>query len=124
MEAIELLRRQTTESYNWLELIVSDVSGEQARWKPPGVANTIAGNYAHAVMWADIDVNRHFLGRESLLDGPWAKRFGCDPYLPDEWSDTIAADWEGLREYAAMCKSGSSARWVSSTRRSWTASSR
>lgn len=99
MEAIELMRRQTNESYNWLELTVSDVTAEQAKWKPPGVANSIAGNYAHAMMWSDIDINRHFFGRQSLLDGDWARRFGCDAYLPDEWSDMIAADWEGLREY-------------------------
>jgi hypothetical protein len=102
MDAIELLRRQTNESYNWLELTVSDVTAEQARWKPPGIANTIAGSYAHAVMWADIDINRHFFGRKSLLDGTWAERFGCDAYLPDEFGDAIAADWEGLREYGRL----------------------
>jgi hypothetical protein len=34
MDAIDLLRHQVKQTYAWLELMVSDVSQEQANWQP------------------------------------------------------------------------------------------
>jgi len=103
MDAIELLRWQCRRTYEWLELTVSDVTPEQARWRPPGMANSIAANYAHAVIWADVDIMRHFHSRDPLL-AVWGAKLGVmedaaqpGSLIPDEWGAEF--DWTVLREY-------------------------
>jgi hypothetical protein len=102
MDAIELLRWQTKTAYEWLELTVSDVTAEQALWQPPGTANTIAENYAHTVIWADVDINRYFFARAALLEDGWASRFGLDAFQLDYVPLAVGVDWAALREYGRL----------------------
>jgi hypothetical protein len=105
MDVMDLVRFETKRAYAWLENLVADVSPEQAGWRPPGTANSIAATYAHIVVNTDIDVTRHFHQREPLIIGEWASRLGSRTYTPDEWKakpdiDWDADfDWETLREY-------------------------
>jgi hypothetical protein len=108
MDALELLRRQTERAYDWLEITIGDITPEMAGWTPPGTANSIAHNYAHAVMWADVDINRYFLGREPLLAGEWEKRLGCDAADPDEKQIARNASWADLRAYGQTVQ-----QWIS-----------
>jgi hypothetical protein len=102
MDAIELLRWQTKTAYEWLELTESDVTAEQALWQPPGTANTIAENYAHTVIWADVDINRYFFARAALLEDGWASRFGLDAFQLDDVPLAVGVDWAALREYGRL----------------------
>lgn len=102
MDAIELLRWQTRTAYDWLELTVSDVTPDQALWQPPGTANTIAENYAHAMIWADVDINRYFFGRAALLEDGWAERFRLDAFHLDDVPLATGADWQTLRDYGRL----------------------
>jgi hypothetical protein len=100
MNVIEFLRTQAEASQDWLESVVVDVSTEQANWRPPGIANTIAATYAHTVINCDVDLNRHLLGRTPLVDREW----GSDPGLGRKYSDFLEwagleVDWPVLRRY-------------------------
>ena len=100
MNAVDVIRLEARHSYAWLESIVADVTAEQAAWEPPGTANSIAATYAHAMISADIDLTRHFHGREPLITTEgWAKRIGVNEMFPDEWPKDVAIDWQLLRGY-------------------------
>jgi hypothetical protein len=97
MDALDVLRYEARRAYAWLETNVSDVTPEQASWRPPGTANSIAATYAHIMIWADVDLTRHFHGREPLLGGEWGRRLSLSEQDPNEF----AAEhyWALLREY-------------------------
>ena len=100
MTLLDELRNEARNSYEWLESIVSDVSAEQASWKPPGRANTIASTYAHIVRNADEDLNEHLFQRPRLNEGAWHGRTG----LPSEnnsveFEPDVEIDWDALRDY-------------------------
>jgi hypothetical protein len=99
LDAVSLIRHEASEAYAWLENIVSDVSPEQARWRPPGTANSIAPTYAHIMIWSDVDLMRHFHGREPLLAGEWGKRLGRNESDPGEFDVGREFDWSELRAY-------------------------
>jgi hypothetical protein len=105
MDVLDLVRYETKRAYAWLENLVADIPAEQASWKPPGTANSIAATYAHIVVNADIDVTRIFHQQEPLITGEWASRLGDRTYTPSEWEATpdidwdAEFDWETLREY-------------------------
>jgi hypothetical protein len=42
MDAIDLIRYQTRQSWAWLNMTVEGITDEMANWQPPGVANSIA----------------------------------------------------------------------------------
>ncbi len=99
MDALDLLRHLTKKAYAWLETNTEDVSHEQANWRPPGTANSIAATYAHAVISADVDLNRRFHGQEPLIAGTWGERVGLGEIFPDDWSVSGDINWEALRDY-------------------------
>ncbi len=99
MDAVDVIRHEAKRAYGWLETIVGDVSAEQASWRPAGTANSIAATYAHVVIWADVDLTRHFHGRAPLLAGTWGARLGCDERDPGEWNPDTEFDWDLLRQY-------------------------
>jgi hypothetical protein len=86
----DLLVAEARSSQEWLNAIVEDVTPEQAHWRPPGRANTIAGTYAHIVRNQDEDMNHGFLGQPMLSEGAWSGRTG----LPASWSDSDKNEWE------------------------------
>jgi hypothetical protein len=99
VDALDLIRYQIKKSYAWLESIVSNVTPEQALWRPGGTANSIAATYAHIVIWADVDLTRHFHAREPLLAGEWGERLGRDERDPREWEPDATFDWDVLHQY-------------------------
>jgi hypothetical protein len=99
MNAIDLVRHEMRSSYTWLEAIVGDVSPAQSAWRPEGTANSIAATYAHTMIWADVDLHRHFHGRAPLLAGDWGQRLGRREDDPEEWETGDAIDWRELRSY-------------------------
>lgn len=76
-----------------------EVTHEQANWNPPGTANSIAATYAHALISADVDLNRHFCGREPIIAGDWGSRVGLHDLFPDEFVHDGEIRWEELHAY-------------------------
>lgn len=98
MDILDEFRWQARTSYEWLESIVSDVTPQQAAWRPPGRANTIAATYAHIVRNIDEDVNQRLFRRPMLNETSWRGRTGLAPGL-DEWDPAHKIDWEALHAY-------------------------
>jgi len=94
-----MLRHEARRAYAWLETNVADISQQQATWRPPGTANSIAATYAHTVISADVDLNRHFHSREPVIDGAWTARLGLTESFPDDWPEDLDIDWEALHQY-------------------------
>ncbi len=99
MGVLDEFRHEARASTGWLESIVRDVTAEQAAWRPPGQANTIASTYAHIVRNFDEDINEHFFERPLLSDGPWRGRTGLPASGPVEWEPGVVIDWPALHEY-------------------------
>lgn len=99
MDAIEFMRWEAKKTYAWLELNVSDVTQQQAVWRPPGTANSIAASYAHTVIAADFDLNHIFHGHETLLARAWSERLGLSESFPDDWPADVHIDWATLHAY-------------------------
>ena len=101
--ALDVLREEARSSHEWLSAIVADVTPEQASWRPPGRANTIAGTYAHIVRNQDEDMNHGFLGRPMLSERDWIGRTGLPSWWDDsdknEWEIGAPIDWLALRAY-------------------------
>ncbi|MBI4570895.1 MAG: DinB family protein [Chloroflexi bacterium] len=103
MNIIDEFRWQARASYEWLEAIVSDVTADQAMWRPPGRANTIAATYAHIVLNIDEDLNHWLFRRPLLREGVWRGRTGVPKGRSEietrEWERDIRIDWNALRAY-------------------------
>src|SRR5262245_26337561 len=97
-ERLEVFRAEARASHAWLHALVEDVTQEQAMWRPPGRANSIAETYVHIVRNQDEDMNHGFLERQMLGETSWRGKTG----LPESWSDWSpdpAVDWPALRSY-------------------------
>jgi hypothetical protein len=94
---LDEFRWQARTSNGWLESIVRDVTSEQAAWRPPGRANTIAGTYAHIVRNQDEDLNHWLFRRPMICETEWKGRAG----LPgtDDFAPDAVFDWPALRAY-------------------------
>ena len=113
MEVLDEFRLQARLSFDWLEAIVGDVTPEQALWRPPGRANTIAANYAHIVRNIDEDVNQRLFRRPMLNEGPWRGRTGPVPGRSD-WEQGTQIDWTALREYGRAMSAFTRLPWTRS----------
>ena len=107
MDAIDLLRYQVRDTYAWLEMTVSDVSEEQANWRPPGIANSIGATYAHIMITADEDFNALLYGGETRIAGYSAGRIGLSELPPEwfgwdwhDWASRVRVNWAAFRRYA------------------------
>ena len=104
MDEVELIRDRTRRAWDWLEMVVGDVSPERANWIPPGTANSIAAGYLHILINTDVEIRRIMYGREPLVERDWRGDVGQGvPYDPpqfDAWPprDT-QMDWSRLRAY-------------------------
>ena len=104
MDAVDLLRYQVKGTYAWLEMTVSDVTEEQANWKPPGVANSIGSVYAHLLISADFDLNSRVYGRMPLVAGEFKGSVGLSEmhlggFDWHDWASRLRVDWKALRRY-------------------------
>jgi len=99
MDALELMRHETKSAYAWIDNIVEEITHTQANWDPPGTANSIAATYAHALISADVDLNRHFHGRDPIITGQWGDRVGLHDLFPDDFSCEGEIRWHELHQY-------------------------
>jgi hypothetical protein len=99
VDTLALIRHETNAAYAWLDNIVSDINHAQANWQPPGTANTIAATYAHALISADVDLNRHFYGRTPIISGEWGSRVGLHDLFPDDFASNGEIRWNDLHQY-------------------------
>jgi hypothetical protein len=99
MDLLDVVRHETRVAYAWLQLNTSGITHEQANWQPPGTALSIAQSYAHAVISADVDLHRHFHGREPIIAGAWGKRVGLHELYPDDFRCEGDIRWEELHGY-------------------------
>jgi hypothetical protein len=99
MDALDLIRHETKQSHAWLDNLVRGVTNEQANWRPPGTANSIAETYAHAVISADVDLNRYFYGRAPMICGAWGERVGLHDLFPDDFANEGDIRWAELCAY-------------------------
>ncbi len=104
MDAIDLLRNQIKGAYEWLEMTLSDVTDEQAKWQPPGLANSIGAVYAHLAVSADFDVNSRFHGGMPVAANEFKGDIGLSEIYRggfgwQEWSRRLQVDWRKLRSY-------------------------
>ena len=104
MEAIELLRNPIEDCHAWLEATMSDVTPEQAHWRPPGLANPIAAVYAHVIVGADVGVNTILNGRPPLIHSQWGGSAGLSELMPvrdwHDWAVNMRMDLDVFRKYA------------------------
>ena len=109
-DTIELLRFQVRQTWDWLDLTMSDVTKEQANWQPPGIANSIAANYAHTMIAADEDFNKVMAAGQMLLYTTWKDRCGLSSLPPEAewdwhaWATEMRMDLPAFRNYAAAIR--------------------
>ena len=104
MDAVDMLRETVKECHGWLEETMSNVTEEEADWRPPDLANPIGAVYAHAVIDVDMGFNMWIRRRSPLIATDWAGRAGLsEPHAPPPWHDWAArvrVDLEAFRRYA------------------------
>jgi DinB family protein len=85
-----------------LEMVMADVTDEQALWSPPGIANPIGALYAHAYLAADGVVHALLQGIPPMYASTWANKVGVEApqmNLTIDWARSIKPDLPGLRKY-------------------------
>jgi hypothetical protein len=102
MDAIATIRESVQWGYQLLEMVMADVTEEQARWAPPGLANPIGALYAHALLSLDGVINGMLKGGAPRFASEWAGQIGETPpqmSLAFEWGRAIRPNLPGLRQY-------------------------
>ncbi len=102
MNAIGTIRESIQWGHQLLEMVMADVTDEQARWTPPGKANPIGALYAHAVLSADGVVNGMLKGAAPRFATEWAGQVGALPpqmSLTFDWARSVQPDLPALRHY-------------------------
>ena len=113
MNAIESSREMLKQAAGFLEMIMEDVTQDQAHWMPGGAALPIGAHYAHIAIGADGFVNGMLAGKVPLFTGEWAGKVGVSDLPPqaqpgasplpqpwDQWARTLRVDLPQLRRYA------------------------
>jgi len=104
MDSVETLREPIRECHAWLEATMSDVTADQAHWRPPGIANPIAAVYAHVIVGADFGVNSILSERQPLIVGDPQARSALSELMPlgdwHEWAVRVRMDLDAFRQYA------------------------
>ena len=104
MNAIELMRAQYSQSFNWLEGTMNGVTDEVARYKPAGRPSPIAGQIAHIVTSVDFFLIGAAAGRQPLMLGEFAGKSGISEPPPEgawgDWGDRVEVDLPKIHEYA------------------------
>lgn len=103
MDVLSFAREQMQWAHELLEMVMADVTEEQAHWQPPGIANPIGALYVHAVTAEDGVVNAMIRGGMPLFAGEWAGRTGASdpsPFMSLDWSRNLKVDLPAVRQYA------------------------
>ncbi len=99
MLIVKILGDLISECHEWLEATVSDVTTEQAHWRPPGVANPIAAVYAHVVVGADFSGNMILNQRPPIATASFSGMTGLSAFPgAGNWHD-----WAGNVEMGPQC---------------------
>lgn len=104
MNGIETLMVGVRWAHDLLNMVTGDLTPELAGWVPPGIANPIAAQYAHAVCSEDAIVQSLLRGGAPLYASEWAGKTGVsDPQWSAtfEWARAVVIDIPALRDYAA-----------------------
>jgi hypothetical protein len=102
MNAVTAVRDNIRWGNQVLEMVMADVTDEQARWLPPGLAHPIGAIYAHGLLAEDGILNGMLRGAPPLFAADWAGRIGIpEPsmFLTPEWSRALQPDLPALRQY-------------------------
>jgi len=108
MSSSAVLQEQLHEACQLLEATMDGVNDEQAHWQPPGTANPIGANYAHAVLSVDLAFHALIQGTAPLAQSSWAGRTGLSELppgggAPAEWGDwarSVRVDLPALKAFA------------------------
>jgi hypothetical protein len=102
MNGVNAIREGIQWGTEILEMVMADVTDEQARWAPPGIANPIGALYAHAYLAADGIVHGMLQGAPPLFASTWADKVGVKApqmSLSYEWARGLQPDLAALRQY-------------------------
>jgi hypothetical protein len=102
MDVKTLLRDQIKQAHEWFAATSADITQEQLRWIPPGVANPLGAIYAHAITAEDALVHGMFKGEKPLFETTFATKTGIsEPQLHAEleWARRVQVDLPLLRRY-------------------------
>jgi hypothetical protein len=105
MNAIATIRESIQWGHYLLEMVMADVTDEQARWTPPGVANPIGAMYAHALLAVDGMVNGLLKGGAPRFATEWAGQLGDLPpqlQVTFDWARSIQPNLPALRQYGQI----------------------
>jgi hypothetical protein len=112
MHAIALLREQVQQAHAFLEATMEGVTPEQAHWTPPGVANSLAATYVHAIASEDLAINMVLKGGAPLYASEWAEKTGISevqPLTTAEWARRVRIDLPATRRYALAVRAATDA---------------
>lgn len=99
MDALELLRAETTQAENLMRQVIGPVTAAQATFHPGGSAgNSIGKMYPHVYISQDRLIHR-LRDQPPLLAQGWQERLGVDPDKP--WHQQGTPDLATSRAYAA-----------------------
>lgn len=102
MDSLTLMREAVEWGHQIVEMVMADVTPEQAAWTPPGVAHSIAAIYAHALLAEDGVINGIVRGSAPLFATSWADNTGVaapQMQLSMDWSRNLKFDLDRLRQY-------------------------
>jgi hypothetical protein len=106
MDSISLLRAQFQGAHGLMESTINDVTPEQARWAPPGIANPLGATYFHVVAAEDFLLSARARNEKPLAAADFAGKTGTSEPPPppgpglDEWARRVQVDLPQVRQYA------------------------
>ncbi len=103
MDAITLCKMEIQWAHDLLEMTMEDVVPELASWRPPGVANPLGAQYAHAVLAEDGVIQRVLKGERPLYETSWIEKTGVsipEMHATPEWARGVQVELGQLRQYA------------------------
>ncbi|MEZ4867769.1 MAG: DinB family protein [Caldilineaceae bacterium] len=103
--AINLLRAQFTQCFEWLEGTMAGVTMEVANYKPAGNVSPIAGQLAHTITSLDGLVVGAVAGKAPVMASSFAGKTGMSEAPPPgfawgEWGQRVQLDLPAFHEYS------------------------
>src|SRR5260370_28487191 len=105
--ASQVVLNQLKAAHNALEQTMEGVTDEVAHFMPPGIANPIAGTYAHLVFSEDFFVHSFLMKNQPLMETTFKDKTGASEVQPTDlevaypkWLKEVKLDIKQFREYA------------------------
>jgi hypothetical protein len=105
--ASQILLNQLKAAHTVLEQTMEGVTDEVAHFMPPGIANPIAGTYAHVVFSEDLFMNVFLKKAQPLMETTFKDKTGASEVQPTDWQvaypkwlKEVKLDVKTFREYA------------------------